>query len=368
MTGAATAGPRRPDPGPVARERGWGRTLLALAVGLAVAAAPLWPPSAGLAAALVRAVVPVEQVLLLVVPALAACTLVGWWAGGRLLLAACWLIVAGWVLAQPLAGQAAGYAPFARGWAVALAGAFGVVSLVSPRQPFFPRALQAVALAAAIALAAVLGGGGSPRALTQVMAGELDRRVDASLDGWQRHAAGVGWQRVAADQPELADRAAASSEELRALPRPAATLAPALVALESLAALALAWSLYHRLSRARLGPPIGRLAGFRFNDQLVWGLVLGATLLLVPSLAALRPLGANLLAFFGALYALRGLGVLRWLAPERVAAGVALGVAILLPVLGVALLVGAVGAIALAVGLGDTWGDWRRRGARPAAR
>ncbi|MGZ8376168.1 MAG: hypothetical protein ACXW0Z_02910, partial [Gemmatirosa sp.] len=86
-----------------------------------------------------------------------------------------------------------------------------------------------------------------------------------------------------------------------------------------------------------------------------------------PSLAPLRVVGANLLAFFGALYALRGLGVLRWWAPEKWAALFALGVALLLPVLGVALLAGTLGLIALLLGLGDTWQDWRNRRPRPTA-
>ena len=67
---------------PAVRERGWVPTVAALAACLAVAAAPLWPSAAGLAAALVRTVVPIEQTLLLVVPAMAGCAIVGWWAGG----------------------------------------------------------------------------------------------------------------------------------------------------------------------------------------------------------------------------------------------------------------------------------------------
>jgi hypothetical protein len=56
----------------------------------------------GLFAALVRAVVPIEQTMLLVALALAACMLVGWWAGARILLPVVWLGLAGWVLTQPL--------------------------------------------------------------------------------------------------------------------------------------------------------------------------------------------------------------------------------------------------------------------------
>jgi hypothetical protein len=124
-----------------------------------------------------------------------------------------------------------------------------------------------------------------------------------------------------------------------------------------LAALALAWAAYHRLGRTRLGAPLSPFKEFRFNDQLVWGLIVGLTIVFLPTLAGLRAAGANLLVFFGALYALRGLGVLAWfLAPGAVASALAVGAAMLLwPILLVA---------ALGLGLGDTWADWRRR-ARP---
>jgi hypothetical protein len=170
------------------------------------------------------------------------------------------------------------------------------------------------------------------------------------------------WRRAAGAE---AVRAADAVETLAALPVPAAVVAPALLGLESLAALALAWSLYHRVGRARVGLPLGPLAGFRFNDQLVWGAAVGATLVVVPSAAALRPLGINLLVFFGALYALRGLGVLTWWAAgwrARLGAlGAVLAAALLVPLVGVTLPLAALLAAALALGLGDTVGGWRAR-------
>ena len=39
----------------------------------------------------VRALLPVDQTMLLFVPALAACALVGWWAGGRAFMAIAWV-------------------------------------------------------------------------------------------------------------------------------------------------------------------------------------------------------------------------------------------------------------------------------------
>lgn len=348
-----------------ARERGWGRMVLALVVCLAVAAAPFWPSAAGLAAALVRALVPIEQTLLLVVPAVAACALVGWLSGGRLLTAVAWCLVSVWVVGQPLPAESPAYAAVARGWALVLAGAFGVVSLAAPGLRLFVRALGALAVACFVAVGSAVVTGRDVSRLGGVMRAELTRRTDASLDDWREHAtSAVAWKTVTARAPELASRADASADRLGALPDVTAPLVPALLGLESLAALGVAWGLYHRLSRVRIGPPLGPLASFRFNDQLVWGLVAGLTIVVLPSLAPLRAVGFNLLVFFGALYALRGLGILRWLASERVTVAVGVGVALLLPVVGIALLAATLSGVALAVGLGDTWGDWRSRGAR----
>jgi hypothetical protein len=350
---------------PVARERGWGPTVAALVACLVVAAAPLWPPAAGLAAALVRVLVPVEQTMLLVVPAVAACALVGWWAGGRLALALAWLILAAWVIRQPIPAGTQGYATLARGWALLVASAFGLVCLVGPRRPFLVRGLGALGLSVFVSITAILAGQRDPRQLGAVMEAEYERRVESSLAAWHRHTRDAAWRSFADGSPELAARAEEAAARISTLPRTVARVAPALLGLESLAALGLAWGLYHRLSRARLGAPLGSLRTFRFSDQLVWALVAGATMAILPSLVPLRDVGINLLIFFGALYALRGLGILRWLAPDRVAALALLGVLLLVPVLGVVLLCGTLAVVALAVGLGDTWGDWRNRGARP---
>jgi hypothetical protein len=148
------------------------------------------------------------------------------------------------------------------------------------------------------------------------------------------------------------------TESYEALPALVTRSFPALLALESLAALALAWALYHRMSRTRIGPPLAPLKQFRFNDQMVWGLIAGLVLVAVPTLAGLRGVGVNLLVFFGALYALRGLGVLSWLFKPGWLAAVALTVTI-------PLLFPLYAAGALAFGVGDTWIDWRRRPARP---
>src|SRR5690349_24223280 len=56
-------------------ERGWGKLLFGLAAFLLLPNIPQF-----------RALLPVDETMTLFIPALAACALVGWWAGGRVLL------------------------------------------------------------------------------------------------------------------------------------------------------------------------------------------------------------------------------------------------------------------------------------------
>lgn len=302
---------------------------------------------------LVRVVVPVEQSLLLIVPALAACALIGWWAGGRFLLALSWTALAVWMLTTHLPGTPS-FLALSRGWALLLAASFGVVSIMSPGRPFFPRALSATGLSFALALMLALLGAGKAARIETTVRGEYTRRVDAWLADWDAVAQTREWQQLTRDNPGMDTLAQESADRLKEMPPVSARLFPSLLALESLAVLALVWGLFHRVSRVRIGPPLAPLREFRFNDQLVWGLVAGITAVAVPTLAAFRVVGLNLLVFFGALYALRGLGVLTWFfAPGRMMVTLMIALAIFMwPLLGV---------FALGVGLGDTWLDWRSR-------
>ena len=302
---------------------------------------------------LLRAAIPIEQSLLLIVPALATCALVGWWAGGRLLLVVSWLLLAVWILVTRLPGVP-NFVAIAKGWALLLVSAFGVVSILSPRQSFFPRALSAIGLAFAVGLSLVMFAGKTPGTIERTVRAEYTRRVDAWLSDWESVSRTREWQHLVKENPGMDTLARESTERLQAIPPVSARLYPSFLALESLAVLALAWGLYHRVSRARIGPPLAPLREFRFNDQLVWGLVAGITAVAVPTLTAFRTAGLNLLVFFGVLYALRGLGVMTWFfAPGRVMVALTIALAIVMwPLLGV---------FALGIGLGDTWLDWRSR-------
>ena len=355
-TAAAPAAPR-----PAPSERGWGKLFLALA---AFVFLPLLPQ--------VRAVLPIEQTMLLFVPAVAACALAGWWAGGRAFFAIAWVAIAVVLTVQP-PGAIGPCNNLARGWSLLLAGGFGLVCLLSTDRPFFTRAMAALVMTLGLATVMALIGPVTMSRTSNVMSDEFTRRngeTMASLTAVvEQHP--KEWAQLVDKIPGLSDLPAQTEKALAAISDAGRTVFPSLLALESLAALALAWATYHRLSRTRLGAPLGPLREFRFNDQLVWGLIVGLVTVLVPSLSIMREIGQNLLVFFGTLYAVRGLGVLNWfMAPGTL--GVALvvgGVLLFAPVLQVfaALAFFMLAVAAIALGLGDTWADWRGRAARPTS-
>lgn len=350
------------------QEREWRWYVVALVMMVLVTVASGWPAALALVAGAVRVLLPVEQFAVLVLVAIAACAVVGWWAGGRLSLALLWVAAAGvvlWKIALP-----EGYGAFVRGWALAMGAAFGLVCLGTRARPFLGRALAAVALAGVVTTAGLASRsdyGATLDGIARTLGSEYGRRVNESLEGWRNRTNSEAWRAVAGRLPDAADRGDRMAGVLSALGMPKSrggtgamlAIAPALLGLESLLALSLGWATYHRLSRVRIGPPLGALRDLRFNDQLVWGLVIGATLLLLPSLADRRTAGANVVCFFGTLYALRGAGVLTWWVPERVAAFAPLALVILVPLLGPVFVFGALLAITFGLGLGDTWRDFR---------
>ncbi|NIP16487.1 MAG: DUF2232 domain-containing protein, partial [Pseudomonadales bacterium] len=115
-----------------------------------------------------------------------------------------------------------------------------------------------------------------------------------------------------------------------------------------------AWWVYGRLTQR--GRRLGRLTEFRFPDGLLWLLIAGLALLVLPLEAWGTRLGSNLVFFMGALYALRGLAVLIALVLGLV--GPQLPVLIALGVVGV-LLYPIVVAGTLLLGVTDTWLDLR---------
>src|SRR5215210_4284183 len=309
---------------------------------------PLVPPG--------DVIFPVQQTLLLFVPALAVCSIVGWKSGGRAALAVIWLALAVWMLLQPAGEPGTAYSQMARAWAILLAASFGLVSLFSPATPFFVRALASVGIALGVALTIALSSPSGIARFQHAGGEEFNRRAATTVTRMQESWQTTEWKALVEWAPVFQSTNEWAAEVEREIPRRTTPLLPALLALESLAALGLAWAVYHRLSTVKLGPVMGPLTEFRFNDQLIWALAVGLTMSLLPAFTEGRNAGFNLLLFFGALYTVRGLGILAWISKGRYLFIILLS---LIPQ-GILLL----GLISLCLGLGDTWLDVRRRAAR----
>ncbi|GAC1649212.1 MAG: hypothetical protein NVS4B3_05940 [Gemmatimonadaceae bacterium] len=334
--------------------QGWVLTLLALLAFLAAPAIP-W--------------LPVAETYLLLMPALGVMALLGWWHGGPAVIAVGWIAAGIAVVASSAVGggPSGPYLRLVAGWGLLVASLFGAVSIVDPARRFFARALAAVSGAMVVGLLIAAVGSSQPRRVPTLIGAQIARRTAEATSGFRRIAAQSpeAWREIT---HRFGDGTAGMEEldrRLATMSASALTVFPALLAIESLAALALAWTLYHRLSRARVGAALAPLSAFRFNDHLVWGMIVGVTLFVVHTLTAFHDIGKNFLVFFGALYVLRGLAVLTFIASPGVLSGAAALWFLLLwwPPLFVFVSVALPFVIfaALGLGLGDTWLDWRSR-------
>ena len=235
--------------------------------------------------------------------------------------------------------------------------------------PFIVRALSAIGIAIGAAFLLAISSPGGLDRYERVAASEFARRSNTIVATVR---AGMGtkvFRDMAAKSPELDAMMDDSETQIKAVPARSAILLPALIALESLATLALGWAFYSRLSPGRIGPPLSPLRQFRFSDQLIWGIAVGATLVMLPPFEEGRNAGLNLLVFFGVLYFIRGLGI-NELDERRPAEGLvgayasALVLALIAPTVG-SIILAAVTQLtivaAVVLGLGDTWIDWRSR-------
>src|SRR5215210_7289973 len=132
---------------------------------------------------------PVQQSLLLFVPALAVCSILGWKSGGRAALALIWLGLAVWMLVQPAGEPGTAYSQMARAWAILLAASFGLVSLLSAATPFFVRALASVGVALVVALTIALSSPSGMARLQHAGGEEFTRRAATTVtrmqESWQ---------------------------------------------------------------------------------------------------------------------------------------------------------------------------------------
>ena len=230
---------------------------------------------------------------------------------------------------------------FGRGWALMLSAWFVVVVSLLPHLRLTSRLLAAVGGAAASAALLFWINRGGWRTVDFTISQEL-RNGAADIRAF--------WGRRMADQPWVAEMSVA----LDRFADWQANAYPAMIAVASLAGLALAWWLWRRLA-TRDPRPIGRLRDFRFSDHLVWIAVAGILLLVLPFGAALTRTGANLVAFMAALYAVRGFAVMVSLYGVPGLLGSVLAAVVFL------LLYPVVMVTTLMVGLTDTWLDLRTR-------
>jgi hypothetical protein len=300
-----------------------------------------------------RAILPIEQTPLLLIVAVAACAIVGWIKGGRFALPLIWVVIAAVLLTSSAGPPQGAYSGMARGWTLLLAATFGMVSVVAAAEAFFPRALSALAVSLALGFGIVLVSQGGTGRVLATMSGEIDRRVAESNKTLRDAMSQPEWKAMVDSSESLRNLSKQSELELAAIPKWSVMLMPALLALESLAALALAWAFYHRMSDVAIGPVLGKLQDFRFNDQLVWGVAVGASVYLLKAFEDGKAAGLNVLVFFGFIYAVRGMGILMWMSRNRMMK--------VMLVIATILAVKVMGSMAFLIGLGDTWLDWRSR-------
>ena len=254
-----------------------------------------------------------------------------WIAGGVL------LGMSGLVLATgPLGG-------ISRGWALLVGGAFVLVTVVRPAWSVLPRALASLAGAGAAA-AAWLGLSGQWLRLDRLIREHLERVSEMTF---------AAVREGASDSPLLTELASAAGQvaELQAL------LFPALIGLQTLAALALgSWVVSSFSGHGLAGFVVRPWREFRFNDQLVWLLIGGLALVLLPLSSLAERAGYNAIVFMAALYALRGVGVVLF-----VSVGASRLLMIMVGALATLFLYPLVLVAAILIGLGDTWLDVRGR-------
>ena len=237
-----------------------------------------------------------------------------------------------------------------RGWPLLLGGWFVLIAAFWPSAAFLPRGLAAVA-ASTVSAAGLLGlsGGGWSR---------LDDAVASQMQAAAAQvAAMITVMTAGRGATEVAEQLTATVYMAANFQR---TVFPALLAIASLAALAVAWWAYRRLACGERRP-LAPLREFRFDDNLIWLVIAGVVLVLIPAGDGAVRTGANVLVFMGVLYTVRGIAiVLSTIGPAPLGVIAATVAAMVFPRV--------VAAALLLVGLSDTWLDIRTRRRAAAGR
>jgi hypothetical protein len=242
--------------------------------------------------------------------------------------------------------------------AVLMTGAFIAIS-AADRRPAFTRAAWAVlAASAAMILWSRIWG-----------IGWTDVELALTRQWWafcRNLAAAATFAEVSPEGHAFIDRMADAG-------RPIAQLFPGRLIVSGILALVVAASWHQRITGRPLGRPVDRLSVFRFTDHLIWLVILGVAVLVLPEIRAVQtladrspawevlfytvsywsPVATNLLVVCGALYVARGAAVIRRVLRP--------GPAIALAVIATMFLLPFALAALTAVGLADTWIDFRQR-------
>ncbi len=231
-----------------------------------------------------------------------------------------------------------------RGWCLLTGGLFVAFTVFRRPRGLFDRGLGTVMLATTAV------------ALTAMLQPSLGRALDSWMEEQIREAAATAYAILAAD-PEAASGSIGDS--IRAAIETWVVFQhdvyPALLALATMAALSVGWYFAGRYGEDYERPPAVREFGFR--DELVWILVAGLMLLVLPVGAGAFRIGENATLFMVALYLARGGAILAWIAT---AAATSAWTWVFLAV-GTVLAYPFVFGAALVLGIGDTWLHLRER-------
>ncbi len=230
---------------------------------------------------------------------------------------------------------------FERGWALLVAGWFVALTLRWPRAALVPRAFGAAAGAGVVSALIFWQRPGDWIVVETFVSGRLETLRASLSEALSGPAVG----------PDVAAVMATVIERTIEIQR---TVFPGVLIVASIAALAVAWWLYVRISLQRRDG-LRRLAEFRFHDGLIWMVVAGMAFLLFGSGDVLARTGWNTLVVIGALYALRGAAVIAF-----VLGGLSVVNAVLM-IVTLLFLPAFILSVALIVGLSDTWLDLRER-------
>jgi hypothetical protein len=229
-----------------------------------------------------------------------------------------------------------------RAWAVLLGGGFILATLAMRNADLLGRSFGAVAIGA-VAVA---------------VAGLLRPEVVTSLDSWMSdriHVASVvllQWVTTVDVEPDVAASVSAAIVGWSEVQK---QIYPALLALASLPALAIAWYFLGRLTgRPEVPAPLRR---FRFSEHFVWMFAIGLALYALPLGEAAARIGGNAALFMVVLYVVRGGAIAIWILG---AAGASAFTWVLFVIAAALLYPVAIGAL-FAAGMGDTWFDVRER-------